>query len=77
MILYIFLHFPDLCVPFALFDHKKKHKGEEGQECGEDSDKKGRKITIRPLSMEDFKEAKNQVKNYSTSTPRKKLSDIE
>ncbi|KAK6130003.1 hypothetical protein DH2020_036252 [Rehmannia glutinosa] len=39
----------------------KKRKAEEGQECGNDADKKERVITIRPLNMEDLKEAKNQV----------------
>ncbi|KAI3453771.1 hypothetical protein Pfo_010434 [Paulownia fortunei] len=39
----------------------QKHKAEEGQEGGDNSDKKERVITIRPLNMEDFKEAKNQV----------------
>ncbi|KAL0371873.1 UNVERIFIED_CONTAM: Spastin [Sesamum calycinum] len=39
----------------------QKHKAKEGQESKDDSDKKERVITIRPLSMEDFKEAKKQV----------------
>ncbi|KAI3468668.1 hypothetical protein Pfo_025331 [Paulownia fortunei] len=47
-----------------LKDQEKKGGAEEGQECGDNSDredKKERIITIRPLNMEDFKEAKNQV----------------
>ncbi|KAG8382186.1 hypothetical protein BUALT_Bualt05G0050600 [Buddleja alternifolia] len=42
-------------------DQEKKHKAEVGQESGDNSDKKERVITIRPLTMEDLKEAKNQV----------------
>ncbi|KAK4422556.1 Spastin [Sesamum alatum] len=44
-----------------LKDQEKKHKAKEGQESKDDSDKKERVITIRPLNMEDFKEAKKQV----------------
>ncbi|KAL3844534.1 hypothetical protein ACJIZ3_001937 [Penstemon smallii] len=47
-----------------LKDQEKKHKAEEGDQSGDSSareDKKERVITIRPLNMEDFKEAKNQV----------------
>ncbi|KAL0408114.1 UNVERIFIED_CONTAM: Spastin [Sesamum radiatum] len=40
---------------------EKKQKAKEGQESKDDSDKKERVITIRPLNMEDFKEAKKQV----------------
>ncbi|KAL6547785.1 hypothetical protein OROHE_009490 [Orobanche hederae] len=44
-----------------LKDQEKKNKAEQGQECGNNSDKTERVITIRPLNMEDLKEAKNQV----------------
>lgn len=43
-------------------NQEKKHRSEEGQEGRKSSDKKKeRVITIRPLNMEDFREAKNQV----------------
>ncbi|GER26842.1 P-loop containing nucleoside triphosphatehydrolases superfamily protein, partial [Striga asiatica] len=48
----------------SLKDKEKKQKGgkgEEGNEDGKSADKKERVITIRPLNMEDLKEAKNQV----------------
>lgn len=45
-----------------LKDQEKKHRSEEGQEGRKSSDKKKeRVITIRPLNMKDFREAKNQV----------------
>lgn len=40
---------------------QKKHRSEEEQQSRGNSDKKERVITIRPLNMEDFREAKNQV----------------
>lgn len=43
---------------------EKKHKTKEGQESKDNSDKKERVITIRPLNMEDLKEAKNQVTTF-------------
>ncbi|XP_057786812.1 uncharacterized protein LOC131004206 isoform X2 [Salvia miltiorrhiza] len=43
-----------------LKDQQKKQKSEEGANTATD-DKKERVITIRPLNMEDFREAKNQV----------------
>ncbi|CAA0838200.1 P-loop containing nucleoside triphosphate hydrolases superfamily protein [Striga hermonthica] len=48
----------------SLKDKEKKQKGgkgEEGNDNGKSADKKERVITIRPLNMEDLKEAKNQV----------------
>lgn len=45
-----------------LKDRKKKSRAEGGSEdVSSRDDKKERTITIRPLNMEDFKEAKNQV----------------
>ncbi|XP_073130197.1 uncharacterized protein [Henckelia pumila] len=47
-----------------LKDQDKKHRTEEGQDCRKNSAKgrdMERKITIRPLNMEDFKDAKNQI----------------
>ncbi|XP_022880901.1 uncharacterized protein LOC111398199 [Olea europaea var. sylvestris] len=47
-----------------LKDEEKKRRAEEGQKSGDTSAKENREervITIRPLNMEDFKEAKNQV----------------
>ncbi|KAK6158302.1 hypothetical protein DH2020_005616 [Rehmannia glutinosa] len=46
-----------------LKDQVKKSRDEEGQKGVDDSDrkKKERTITIRPLNMDDFKEAKDQV----------------
>ncbi|XP_042004196.1 uncharacterized protein LOC121753093 isoform X2 [Salvia splendens] len=45
-----------------LKDQRKKHTSEEGKQRSVDTeDKKERVITIRPLNMEDFREAKKQV----------------
>ncbi|KAJ8621582.1 hypothetical protein MRB53_030111 [Persea americana] len=49
-----------------LKDLERKRKAEEGEKTGEDSDNKEadkgeRVITLRPLNMEDMKQAKNQV----------------
>ncbi|XP_073131716.1 uncharacterized protein [Henckelia pumila] len=45
-----------------LKDRKKKSRAEgESEDASTRDDKKERTITIRPLNMEDFKEAKNQV----------------
>ncbi|RWR93171.1 AAA+ ATPase domain-containing protein [Cinnamomum micranthum f. kanehirae] len=49
-----------------LKDLERKRKDEEGENTGEDSDNKDadkgeRVITLRPLNMEDLKQAKNQV----------------
>ncbi|KAH6825072.1 P-loop containing nucleoside triphosphate hydrolases superfamily protein [Perilla frutescens var. hirtella] len=47
-----------------LKDQEKKHRSEEGKQCRDISDKEckeERVITIRPLNMEDFREAKKQV----------------
>lgn len=44
----------------------KKRRTEERQDCRENSAKEHdmeRKFTVRPLNMEDFKDAKNQVKH--------------
>jgi len=47
----------------------KKQRAEAAQQLGEATDtkevKKERVITLRPLNMEDFKLAKNQVKSLS------------
>ena len=46
----------------ASMNQKKKHAPEEGKQRSTDTeDKKERVITIRPLNMEDFREAKKQV----------------
>lgn len=53
-----------VCLTCAL-NQEKKRRAEEGQELKDNSDKQDKKeriITIRALNMEDFKEAKNQVK---------------
>lgn len=66
-------HFSSL---FLLTLQEKKRRAEEGQKSGDTSAKENREervITIRPLNMEDFKEAKNQV-NSSLSL-RKLLSN--
>lgn len=41
---------------------QKKHMSEEEQQSRRSLDKKERVFTIRPLNMEDFREAKNQVR---------------
>lgn len=47
----------------------KKHRAEEAKKAGvapsTDADKEDKVITIRPLNMADFKEAKKQVKRIS------------
>ncbi|KAG6388264.1 hypothetical protein SASPL_153466 [Salvia splendens] len=51
----------NLCIT-AAYRPKKKHASEEGKQLSADTeDKKERGITIRPLNMEDFREAKKQV----------------
>lgn len=57
---------------------EKKCRAEEGLNCEggtvTEADKEERVITIRPLNMEDFKEAKNQVNEFIPPlSPRKKL----
>lgn len=51
---------------YAIILQERKRKAEEGEKTGEDSDNKEadkgeRVITLRPLNMEDMKQAKNQV----------------
>lgn len=51
---------------YAIILQERKRKAEEGENTGEDSDNKEadkgeRVITLRPLNMEDMKQAKNQV----------------
>ncbi|KAL3818004.1 hypothetical protein ACJIZ3_003909 [Penstemon smallii] len=67
-----------------LKDQEKKQKAAEGAKRKENSareDKKERVITIRPLNMEDFKDAKNQVAasfaaEGSIMTELKKWNDL-
>lgn len=53
---------------------KKKKKDEEGQSNEDDSDakeedKEERVITLRPLNMEDMRQAKNQVTSPESFPP--------
>lgn len=53
-------HVPNLF--YLLCIHQKNRN--EGQRPGENPNKTERVINIRPLTMKDLKEAKNQVKKY-------------
>lgn len=76
-----------MCVSFCnLFsshaiNQQKKQRSEEGQQPSANADaedKKERVITIRPLNMEDFREAKKQVEIiFSMNTILEKSSFFE